>query len=79
MWYREVALRADAAREETEESLGIMENRLDHAEHNVKLLQHAVHQHDERIAGFMYSPARNSVSVRALLISSCFCDLVLSH
>ena len=61
-------MRADAAREETEESLGIMESRLDRAEHNIQLLQHAVHQHDERIAGFMYSPARNSVAVRALVI-----------
>jgi hypothetical protein len=41
-----------------------METRLDRAEHNIQLLQHAVHQHDERIAGFMYSPARNSVAVR---------------
>lgn len=62
---RGLALRADAAREETEESLGIMEGRLDRAEHNIKLLQHTVHQHDERIAGFMYSPARSSVAVRA--------------
>ena len=62
---RGVALRADAAREDTEEALGIMESRLDRAEHNIQLLQHAVHQHDERIVGFMYSPARNSVAVRA--------------
>ena len=52
---RGVALRADAAREETEESLGIMESRLDRAEHNIQLLQHAVHQHDERIACLLYT------------------------
>ena len=59
-----MTLRADAAREETEETLGMLESRLDQAEHNIQLLQYAVHQHDERIAGLTYSPARNSVAVR---------------
>lgn len=63
MWCRGMTLKADAAREETEETLGMIENRLDQAEHSIQLLQYAVHQHDERIAGLTYSPARNSVSV----------------
>jgi hypothetical protein len=59
-----VALRADASRVETEEMVGALEERLDHAEHSLQLLQHAVHLHDERIASLMYSPARNAVAVR---------------
>lgn len=62
---REVALRADASREETEEAVGALEGRVDRAEHSLQLMQHAVHQHDDRIASLMYSPARSSaMSVR---------------
>lgn len=65
-----MTLKADAAREETEETLGMIEHRLDQAEHSIQLLQYAVHQHDERIAGLTYSPARNSVSEGSYALKS---------
>ena len=66
---REQQLRGDVGRYESDAAIGDLEERMERIEHAAKLVQHSVAQHEDRIAGLMYSPGQSRPTVRTPPVS----------
>lgn len=56
-------MRNEAGRFEADEAITDLEERMERLDHAVKLVQHTTAQHEDRIAGLMYSPGHSRHSV----------------